>query len=195
MERIERVLDKLTEVAQYDWHKNEDGTWYGLVEFWTNTAGQDIPTEFKFDGTAEDFVKQFCEAAENYDVDEEVELFVDMRGKNGVPNTVRELLDDCQEAKDTLMKVAKALKNAKPYIKPTKEERREWKQYLYSTLCFLATERPEFAPRKRDSLNTLLESFFYWASEYNDGYFSERDEADTDRYCAWLVQEYEEMGY
>ena len=194
MERIERALNKL-DVAKYGWRKIEDGTWYGLVEFWTDTAGQDIPTEFSFNGTAEDFVKQFTRCAENYDVDTEVEVYVDMRGKNGVPDTVRELLDDCQEAKDTLMMIAEVLKNAKPYIKPTKEERREWKQCLYNTLCFLATERPEFAPRKRDSLNTLLESFFYWASEYNDGYFSERDKADTDRYCAWLVQEYREMGY
>ena len=54
----------------------------------------------------------FVEAAENYDVDEEVELYVDMRGKNGVPDTVRELLDDCQEAKDTLMKIVRRLHEA-----------------------------------------------------------------------------------
>lgn len=76
-------------------------------------------------------------------------------------------------------------------IQPTKEEYREWKENLYSTLCFLATERPEFAPRKRDSLSTLLESFFYWANEYNDGYFPEMEDAETDRYSAWLVEEKE----
>ena len=111
MERIEKVLDELN--VQYSYHPNENKSdWYGLVEFWTDTAGQDIPTEFDFDGTAEDFVKQFCEAAENYNVDDEVELYVDMRGKNGVPNTVRELLDDCQEAKNTLMDIAEKLKEA-----------------------------------------------------------------------------------
>ena len=76
-------------------------------------------------------------------------------------------------------------------IVPTKEEKKEWKKYLYDTCWALATERPEIAPRKKDSLKDLEEKFFYWASEYNDGYFSERDEADTDNYCAWLVQEYE----
>ena len=76
-------------------------------------------------------------------------------------------------------------------IIPTREEKKEWKENLYNTLMFLATERYEFEPRKKDSLETLKESFFYWASEYNDGYFSERDDADNDRYCAWLVQEYE----
>ena len=78
----------------------------------------------------------------------------------------------------------------KEYIEPTRTEKKEWKEYLYNALMFLATERPEFRPRKRDSLETLLESFFYWADEYNDGYFTERDEADTDRYCAWLVQKH-----
>lgn len=110
MERIKETLEKLG----YDWdiEKQEDGTWYGFVEFWTDTAGQDIPTEFEFDGTAEDFVKQFCQSAENYDVNEEVSIYVSELGKRGVPDTVRELLDDCQEAKDTLMKIAKALQNA-----------------------------------------------------------------------------------
>ena len=111
MERIEKVLDNLN-IGMYYWYKKEDGTWYGLVEFWTYTAGQDIPIEIGFDGTAEDFVKKFCEAAESYDVDEKVELFIGMRGKNGVPNTVRKLLDDCQEAKDTLMEIAEKLKEA-----------------------------------------------------------------------------------
>lgn len=111
MKRIEKALDEME--IKYDYHKEENNKeWYGIVEFWTDKAGHDIPTDFNFDGTAEDFVKQFTEAAENYDVDEEVELFVGMRGKGGVPNTVRELLDDCQEAKDTLMKIAEKLKEA-----------------------------------------------------------------------------------
>ena len=83
---------------------------YGLVEFWTDTAGQDIPTEFDFDGTPEGFVKEFVERAKSYDVDTEVELFAGMRGKEGVPDTIRELINDCQEAKDTLLDIAKALK-------------------------------------------------------------------------------------
>ena len=113
MERIEKVLEELG--INYKWHEDggyTDASHYALVEFWTDTAGQDVPTEFGFDGTASDFVKQFTECAENYDVDEEVELYVDMRGKQGVPGTVRELLDDCQEAKDTLMNIAQKLQEA-----------------------------------------------------------------------------------
>lgn len=114
MKRIEKALEEMD--IKYDYHKveenEEDGNWYGLVEFWTDTADQDILTEFDFDGTAEDFVKEFTESAENYDVDEEVELYIGMRGQNGVPNTVKELLDDMQEAKDTLMEIAEKLEEA-----------------------------------------------------------------------------------
>ena len=53
MKRIEKALDEMG--IKYDYHKEENNEeWYGLVEFWTDTAGQDIPTEFNFDGTAED---------------------------------------------------------------------------------------------------------------------------------------------
>ena len=110
MERIKKTLEKLG--YGYDIEEQKNGTWYGLVEFWTNTAGQDIPTEIEFDGTAEDFVKQFCQSAENYDVDEEVSVYVSQLGKRGVPDTVGKLLDDCQEAKGTLMRIAKALQYA-----------------------------------------------------------------------------------
>lgn len=76
-------------------------------------------------------------------------------------------------------------------IIPTREEKKEWKENLYNTLLSLSTEHSDLYPRKRDSFETLKESFFYWVSEYNDGYFDERDDAASDRYCAWLCQEYE----
>ena len=105
MDRIKEVLEDLG--VKYNIDDNE-----ACVEFWTDTAGQDIPTEFEFDGTAEDFVKQFSEKAEHYDVDNEVELFAPMRGTRGIPDSIKELQEDCQEAKDTLMSIAKKLNRA-----------------------------------------------------------------------------------
>lgn len=107
-EKWEKIYDVLDDMnVNYDTGETD-----GLIEFWTDTTGQDIPTEFDYDGTPEDFVAQFTESAENYDVDEEVELYVGMRGMNGVPNTVRELLNSCEEAKGTLMEIAKRLQKA-----------------------------------------------------------------------------------
>ena len=105
MNRITECLEDMN--VSYSIKRN-----YALIEFWTDTAGQDIPTEIEYDGTPEDFVKQFTQAADNYDVDEEVEIYADMRGKRGVPNTIRELLDDCEEAKQTLTDIAEALQEA-----------------------------------------------------------------------------------
>ena len=91
MERIKKTLENLG--VRY---KIENQS--ALVEFWTDTAGQDIPTEFDFDGTAEDFIEEFTKAAESYDVDSEVELYAGMRGQRGVPETIQEILDDFEEA-------------------------------------------------------------------------------------------------
>lgn len=105
MKRIIDVLDEMGisyEIRDYD----------ALIEFWTDTFGQDIPVEIDYDGTVEDLVEKFAKYADDYDVDEQVELFVGMRGKNGVPTTVRELVDDCQEAKDTLMEIAEKMNEA-----------------------------------------------------------------------------------
>lgn len=105
MDRIIEVLDDMG--IKYDIDRNS-----ALIEFWTDTAGQDVPTEIEYDGTPEDFVKQFTQAAGNYDVDEEVELYANMRGRFGIPETIRELLDDCEEAKQTLTEIAEALHQA-----------------------------------------------------------------------------------
>lgn len=107
-ELMERIISVLEEAGvKYDIKPD-----FATIEFWTDTAGQDIVSEFEYDGSAKGFVNEFTERAELYDVDEEVELFADSRGKNGVPSSIRELLDDCQEAKDTLVKLAKSLKEA-----------------------------------------------------------------------------------
>ena len=113
-ERIRRFWNGFCEVFHYSTYR----WWYeikkdsALIEFWTDTAGQDIPVEIDYDGTVENLVDKFTAYAENYDVDGEVEIYVNMRGENGVPSSIRELLDDCQEAKDTLMEIANNLNNA-----------------------------------------------------------------------------------
>ena len=105
MKRIEEVLEEMG--IKYNISEKN-----ALVEFWTDTAGQDIPTEFEFDGTPEDFVEQFANAANSYDVDDEVELYAEMKGQRGVPDTITEILADCQEAKNTLLSISKKLERA-----------------------------------------------------------------------------------
>lgn len=112
MERVIEALDQLGVYHTLHPNENGDGKWYALVEFHTDYAGQDIPTEFEFDGTAEDFVRTFYTMANTYDVDEEVEIYVPMRGQNGTPWRVMDIVRDCEEAKETLMNIAEKLKEA-----------------------------------------------------------------------------------
>ena len=102
MERIYSVFDEMDVRINDD----EDGV---VIEFWTDTAGQDIVIQFDYDGTPEDFIREFNYRTESYDVDEEVALYINSLGKRGVPSTARELIKDCEEAKETLMEIADRL--------------------------------------------------------------------------------------
>jgi hypothetical protein len=56
--------------------------------------GEDWWMTLWYDGTDEDFIQKFETLVENFDPDEEAEIFIEMRGKNGVPDSIRAILDD-----------------------------------------------------------------------------------------------------
>ena len=102
MERIYNVFDEMGV-------RINDDEGNVTVEFWTDTAGQDVIIEFDYDGTPEGFIREFNDKADAYDVDEEVALNIKSLGKRGVPSTARVLVEDCEEAKETLMEIADRL--------------------------------------------------------------------------------------
>jgi hypothetical protein len=55
-----------------------------------------------FDGTNRDFIKAVEERYVNFDVDEETEKWIEARGKNGVPDSIRLLLEDAEWKQNTL---------------------------------------------------------------------------------------------
>ena len=73
-------------------------------------------------------------------------------------------------------------------IKLTRVEQKELKAYLYESLYTKSEYHYDLCPQKRDSLDTLVEKYCYWANEYNDGYMWEMDEKD-DRLAEIMVQE------
>ncbi len=97
---------------------------------------------------------------------------------------------DVKDVLDMQSCIAAILKDAIEIL-PTRDEKKLWREMLHTSLTVIATAHPEFAPRTRDSLYTLLDSFLAWANYCNGGYFDERDDMMTDRYCAWLVQEFD----
>lgn len=68
-------------------------------------AGED----FVFGLDTADFLKEIIEYADDFDIDEHVELWVEHRGDGGCPSTVRELVEDAEAIKKMLKTLADAL--------------------------------------------------------------------------------------
>lgn len=65
-----------------------------------------------FAAYADTIVEDVGNEAEHFDVDEHVMTWADKRGHNGVPDTIRELLEDAEAIKTMLNELADALENA-----------------------------------------------------------------------------------
>lgn len=65
-------------------------------------CGEDWNEVIVYDGTDEAFLNGLKERLEGFDVDEEAEVWVDLRGKNGVPSSIRALLEDAEWKKEQL---------------------------------------------------------------------------------------------
>jgi hypothetical protein len=87
----------------------QDGSYYIELSQYT-PLGEDWYVAVRFDGNDEDFIDQFDRIYQNFDVDEEFEVFIDMRGKNGVPTSSRELFEDQEWKLKTLRTTLRELK-------------------------------------------------------------------------------------
>lgn len=65
--------------------------------------------DFGFSVPAADFVRAVRDYYQDFDVDEHVELWIDGRGKNGVPSSIRELVKDAEDIDDMLKELADTL--------------------------------------------------------------------------------------
>lgn len=70
-------------------------------------AGEDILVCVEID----DFPRRIREYAEDFDVDEHVELWIESRGQRGVPETARELIEDAEAIQKMLNELADALES------------------------------------------------------------------------------------
>ena len=69
----------------------------------------DPEEDFIFGVQKGNFIKNVREYADDFDVDEHVELWIEGRGKRGVPATARELVEDAEAIRDMLNELAVAL--------------------------------------------------------------------------------------
>lgn len=59
-------------------------------------AGEDWWCTISFNGTDEDFINSMRKFVYSFDIDEEVEIWIDSRGKNGVPSSIKVLVEDAE---------------------------------------------------------------------------------------------------
>ncbi len=77
-----------------------------------------VGEDFSIIVEVEDFTESVREYANDFDADEHAEMWVEARGKaNGVPESIRELIEDAEEIQEMLDGLADALEEIK-HIKP-----------------------------------------------------------------------------
>ena len=105
----ERIIEILENNDMYAYERSEQrGEFVREIEFYS-PEGEDVIETIFYDGTDEGFIKAFRNNAKNFDADEHAEMWIEGRGKRGVPESVRDLITDAEWIKDTLLSVADEL--------------------------------------------------------------------------------------
>lgn len=86
------IKDKLDEIINLEKGESIDVD----VEFYTDTAGQDVFIELSDVSDLNDFYDKLLEYIDNWDIDEELKIWSEMVGKQGVPD-IRTLVEDHEE--------------------------------------------------------------------------------------------------
>lgn len=98
-----------------DWHVYTDehsGDWCAEVSKYS-PAGEDFVATIWYDGTDDGFINSFVDYAESFDAEEHAAMWIDGRGKNGVPDSIREILDDAEAIDAMLTDMARILANGR----------------------------------------------------------------------------------
>lgn len=110
-----KLNEKIIEVIEnnefgHDAVAEQDNEYY--IELYQNTpAGEDWYVTIWFDGSNNGFINSFRKYAEDFDVDEEAEIWIKSRGKYGVPSSIREILEDAEWKKERLQTLLKDLED------------------------------------------------------------------------------------
>lgn len=101
-EDIEKALNEVGfEIVKFDMK---------YAEQWTETSEEDWILNLYGD-TPEVMAKHLIDEYENFDIDEDVELFIPSRGKNGVPNSIRVLVANAEEKDKKLGRLSEILRS------------------------------------------------------------------------------------
>lgn len=110
MKEFNKLVIEVLENADFNIGEitEQDGEYYVELSQYT-PAGEDWYVIIWFDGTDEDFIKSVRKYANGFDVDDEVDPYLEMRGKNGVPNSISTLIEDAKWKETKLEELADEL--------------------------------------------------------------------------------------
>lgn len=109
MDEVERILEN--EDISLLGISEQRGEQVAELEFYSD-EGEDVVITVFFDGTASDFVDKFKKCAEDFDSDEHAEMWImNRKSVRGVPQDMRDLLNDAEAIKAKLEEVAELLQN------------------------------------------------------------------------------------
>lgn len=81
-------------------------------------AGEDWNLSIWFDGTDDGFITKFREYYISFDIDSAVELLIEFRGRNGVPSSIKVLVEDAEWKCRRLQAVCTAFDEVREFIVP-----------------------------------------------------------------------------
>lgn len=123
MEEIRnKELEDLLSMAE-DWnyriYSEEDAHTYVELQR-ESPAGEDFIMYIYFNQSkpVTSFLEDLKEYYEDFDPEEHAEMYIDSRGQNGVPGTIRELLDDADAIKEMIGDLWKELSGYRPKESP-----------------------------------------------------------------------------
>lgn len=94
----------------YDAVVEQDNKFY--IELYRDTpAGEDWHVIIWFNGSDNGFINSFRKYVEDFDVDEEAEIYIESRGKHGVPSSISVLVKDAEWKKEKLGLLLKDLED------------------------------------------------------------------------------------
>lgn len=113
MELNKKIVDVIENSGfNYDGVSEDNG--YSVRLYQSTPAGEDWGLIIWFDGSDNGFIYAFRKYSESFDVDDEAEFWIESRGENGIPSSVRkitEILNDAEWKKEQLGLLLKDLED------------------------------------------------------------------------------------
>ena len=109
---VQDIIDYLEDEHYINVHSYKNGSEWELELEFESDLGEDVLVYIEHDNTEQSIINGIKEYAEYFDAEEHAECWIDSRGRNGVPNSILDLIEDAKSIKAFLTDIANELSNA-----------------------------------------------------------------------------------